>query len=96
MKKYKVHAKHEKGYDLQMEEFYLAEKVLQEFREQFEVAYPTKWIEKDENGNYRLEDDIKLIIEEYKEPEFMNSIPSFEISVLDEGHENTFLSIEFN
>ena len=94
MKNYTVSAYHNKGYDLQFEELYLTEKGVASFRKQFEEKYPTEHIKPNKHGGYNLEDDIVLEIVEFKIPTFKDDIEIRELSVKDEGYQQTWLNIE--
>lgn len=93
-KKYKVSASHEKGYDLGFETIFLTEEGLKSFIAQFEEkSKGLFFIEKTDTG-YTIETHTYIVIEEYKEPTFLNSIDIDEVSFSDEGHESTWLRIE--
>ena len=93
---YKITAYHEKGYDLEFGELYVTrngkEQFVQQITEHLKKQNLYFWVS--ENGNIEIENDTKIVIQEYKVPTFKDSLNIEEVMFCDEGYGSTYLSYE--
>lgn len=93
-KLYKVTARHDKGYDLEFDPFFLTEKGMKSFVSDFEKQSKGKFFMEKIDTGYRIETDTYLNIVEYELPVFLDEVSINEVSFCNEGYGSTWFSIE--